>query len=87
MRDDITTGPQHEAFRQDFIAVLRKHVGTLPAGECLAIAAAATGQIMGVVIREFGADPAEAFAMVMNNVAEGNNMAQAEMDKERKRAN
>lgn len=47
----------HEAFRNDMVAVMDKHAGALDASEMLALAAYTTGQIMARAIKNLLDDP------------------------------
>lgn len=67
----VTPTPQHKAFREDVIEVLRKHAGHLDAKDMLAFASHLTGQIIAMqdqrtVTREM------ALEIVMRNIEVGN---------------
>lgn len=66
--------PDMEAFRNDILAVLNKHAGTLDASEMLALAAYTTGQIMAMQdARKWS--PAMALDVVAKNIEAGNAQA------------
>lgn len=66
--------PDMEAFRNDILAVLNKHAGTLDASEMMALAAYTTGQIMAMQdARKWS--PAMALDVVAKNIEAGNAQA------------
>lgn len=66
--------PDMEAFRNDILAVLNKHAGTLDASEMLALAAYTTGQIVAMQdARKWS--PAMALDVVAKNIEAGNAQA------------
>lgn len=72
--------PDMEAFRNDILAVLNKHAGTLDASEMMALAAYTTGQIMAMQdARKWS--PAMALDVVAKNIEAGNAQAIAEAHK------
>lgn len=78
----ITKGPtpDMEAFRNDLIAVLNKHAGSLDASEMLALTAYTTGQIMAMQdVRKW--TPELALKLVGDNIEAGNAQAIADAQK------
>ena len=69
---------EHKAFRDDALAVLRKHGGHLSAAEMLALSAHMVGQIIAMQDqRTMTGD--RAMAIVAANIEQGNQEAQAEL--------
>lgn len=62
---------QHAAFRDEMIAVLKKHTAILPAVECLAVAAYTVGQLIALQDQR-KVSPAMAFEIVAQNIEQGN---------------
>lgn len=61
----------HEAFRNDLIAIMDKHAGSLDASDMMALAAYTTGQIMAMQdARKW--TPALAMEVVARNIEAGN---------------
>ena len=72
--------PNMEAFRDDLIALLRKHAGALDASDMMALAAYTTGQIMAMQdARKWSA--AMALDVVGKNIEAGNAQAIADAGK------
>lgn len=74
----VTPTAKHRGFRDDVIALLRKHAGDLDAKEMLALSAHLTGQIIAMqdqrtVTREL------ALEIVGKNIEVGNSEAMAEV--------
>lgn len=61
----------HEAFRQDFNALLQKHGASLSAQELLAVSAYFVGQLVALQDRR-KVTPADAIELVRVNIAQGN---------------
>lgn len=67
----------HEAFRNDMIAVMNKHAGSLDASDMMALAAYTTGQIMAMQdARKW--TPALAMEIIAKNIEAGNAQAIAD---------
>jgi uncharacterized protein YejL (UPF0352 family) len=67
----------HEAFRNDMIAVMDKHAGALDSAEMLALAAYTTGQIMAMMdARKWTS--ALALEVITKNIEAGNAQAIAD---------
>lgn len=67
----------HEAFRNDMIAVMDKHAGALDSAEMMALAAYTTGQIMAMQdARKWS--PELAMEIVAKNIEAGNAQAIAD---------
>ena len=67
----------HEAFRNDMLAVMDKHAGQLDAAEMMALAAYTTGQIMAMIdARKWSS--ALALEVVTKNIEAGNAQAIAD---------
>lgn len=73
-------GPQHEAFRNDLLAIMNKHAGALDSSEMLALAAYTTGQIMAMLDARVW-QPAAALEVVSRNIEAGNAQAIADASK------
>ena len=72
--------PDHEAFRDDLLAILNRHAGTLDASEMMALAAYTTGQIMAMQdARKWS--PALVMQIVAKNIEAGNAQAIADASK------
>lgn len=64
----------HEAFRNDMIAVMDKHAGALDSAEMLALAAYTTGQILAMQdARKW--TPELAMDLIVKNIEAGNTQA------------
>lgn len=72
--------PDMEAFRDDLIAVLRKHAGALGASDMMALAAYTTGQIMAMQDARWWT-PELALEIVAKNIEAGNTQAILDADK------
>lgn len=70
----VQPGPEHEAFRQEFLALLGRHRGTVSADELLATAAYSVGQLVAYQdAQRF--TPQQIQQLVWENIAEGNREA------------
>jgi hypothetical protein len=77
---NIEPTAQHRAFRDDVLAVLDKHAGSLDASEMMALAAYTVGQIMAMQdARKW--TPAMAMDLVAKNIELGNAQAISDADK------
>ena len=63
--------PQHEAFYQDFAALLKKHTGELPAIDMLAVAANLVGKLVAMQDQR-KITPEVAMKTVAENIQAGN---------------
>jgi hypothetical protein len=70
--------PQHHAFRDDVVALLKKHAGELDASEMLALAAHMVGQIVAMQDQRV-MTPAMAMEVVAQNIEQGNGEVLAEL--------
>lgn len=66
--------PDHEAFRNDMIAVMNKHAGALDASDMLALAAYVTGQLLAMQ-DALKWTPDLAMEVVARNIEAGNAQA------------
>lgn len=72
--------PNHEAFRNDLLAIMDKHAGNLDGSEMMALAAYTTGQIMAMQdARKW--TPEMALEIVAKNIEAGNTQAIADASK------
>ncbi len=70
----------HEAFRNDMLAVMNKHAGHLDSSEMMALSAYTTGQIMAMMdARKWTSELA--MEVVTKNLEAGNNQAIADAAK------
>jgi hypothetical protein len=67
----LRPGPKHTAFRDDVVAVLRKHAAHLSAPEMLALSAHLTGQIIALQDQR-SMSPDRAMEIVAQNIEQGN---------------
>lgn len=74
--------PAQMAFREEALALLKKHAGHLPAHEMLAISAHIVGQIIAFQDQRT-MSPAMAMDLVSKNIEQGNAEALAEVQKTR----
>lgn len=74
----IKPGPQHEAFRQDVVALLRKHTAHLSADEVLAVASIMVGQILAMQDSRT-TTPEMAMDIIAKNIRIGNESAMVEL--------
>ena len=63
--------PKHTAFRDDLVAVLKKHGDQLTASEMLALAAHLTGQLVAMQDQR-AMTPSQAMEIVAANIEQGN---------------
>lgn len=66
-----TAGPEHEAFYQEFAALLKKHAGDLDAIVMLAIASNAVGKMIALQDQRKYTGP-QIMEIVAKNIEEGN---------------
>jgi hypothetical protein len=74
----VEAQPRHQEFRNDVVAVLRKHAGHLSAEEMLALAAHLTGQVIALQDQRT-MSPQRAMEIVIANLEAGNDEAMAEV--------
>jgi hypothetical protein len=67
----VAPEPKHVAFRDDLVAVLRRHGGALEASEMLALAAHLVGQIIALQDQQT-MSPERAMEIVARNIEQGN---------------
>jgi hypothetical protein len=67
----IAPQPKHVAFRDDLVAVLRKHGGTLDTSEMLALASHLVGQLVALQDQRT-MSPDQAMEIVARNIEQGN---------------
>ena len=67
----VLPGAKHTAFRDDLVAVLRKHEDALTAPEMLALAAHLTGQLVAIQDQR-SMIPGRAMEIVARNIEQGN---------------
>ena len=76
----VSPTPEMQAFRDDLLAILNKHAGSLDASEMMALAAYTTGQIMAMQdARKW--TPELAMEIVASNLELGNAHAISNADK------
>jgi hypothetical protein len=67
----VAPEPKHVAFRDDLVAVLRRHGGALEESEMLALAAHLVGQIIALQDQRT-MSPERAMEIVARNIEQGN---------------
>ena len=67
----VEPSPIDEAFRHEMLAVLTKHVGSMPADRMLAVAAYTVGQILALQDQRT-MTPSQGMTIIKSNIEAGN---------------